>query len=519
MISARNEHALSEVIGFILIIVIIITAFSLYLTYAVPAQGRENEIRHMDEVKDELVGYKIGVDSLWTNKQTESLMSTTIKMGTAGATTQGSNGFLPIIQPVGSSGTVAINQRTLSPEWLNISSYSYITNQSSKMNDTAIPITSTLFPRSYTNPPDNLFINITGLRNIVQTGNAYRAIFINGTDQQGIKWQAWINLTQRQTFYQWYSSVSVGGTTTCTAAMNTNGTAINVRWTGTNYLCLVPMNQYNYTGTDLTLSVLKNNTRTLSDFILYDSISASATPYVTDLTDPIYGLSSNIQKTSTIWYSEYDPNNDLAVNATAMYAYQFQPKYPYNISLGALEYRADNNYWIPQTYYYQMGGIFLSQSDGVSSKVPPSITFKYNPTGSIKINLLGISIGPENSGSIGGTSPIQIGTKILSNSGNLPYAPITNNTMNVTINFTSPTNDANTILMWKQYFQDAANRTGGIPDNNQFYQVGTTSNSAYIFVKGINDPTNPGSVPDNADINLIVQAVNLSVKIQSMSGV
>ena len=59
MISARNEDALSEVIGFILIIVIIITAFSLYLTYAVPAQGRDNEIQHMGEVKDELVGYKI----------------------------------------------------------------------------------------------------------------------------------------------------------------------------------------------------------------------------------------------------------------------------------------------------------------------------------------------------------------------------------------------------------------------------------------------------------------------------
>jgi hypothetical protein len=73
--------------------------------------------------------------------------------------------------------------------------------------------------------------------------------------------------------------------------------------------------------------------------------------------------------------------------------------------------------------------------------------------------------------------------------------------------------------MWKQYFQDAANRTGGIPDNNVFYQVGNTSNSAYIVVKGINDPLNSGSVPGNADINLKVQAVNLSTRIQSMSGV
>jgi hypothetical protein len=91
--------------------------------------------------------------------------------------------------------------------------------------------------------------------------------------------------------------------------------------------------------------------------------------------------------------------------------------------------------------------------------------------------------------------------------------------MNVTINFTSPTNDANTILMWKQYFQDAANRTGGIPDNGTFYKVDNTTNGAYILVKGINDPLNTGSVYGNADINLNVQAVNLSAKIQSMSGV
>jgi hypothetical protein len=516
MISARNEHALSEVIGFILIIVIIITAFSLYLTYAVPAQGRENEIKHMDEIKDELVGYKIGVDSLWTNRQTESLMSTTIKMGTAGATTQGSNGFLPIIQPVGSSGTVAINQRTTSPEWLNISSYSYITNQSSKTNDTPLRITTSLQSKTYTDPPNNLVVNISVMKNLQVTNCS---VNLSGTDQNGISWQARINVTPRKTFYQTYIAILVGAAT-CPAAYYQNGTPIWINnGGGANRLCLVPMNQYNYTGTDLTLTLYKNKTQSLSDVIVYDYITANSF-YEIDLLDPVFGLSSNIQKTPTISFMESDSATDLTVDLIAKYAYQFQPKYAFNISLGALEYRADNNYWIPQTYYYQMGGIFLSQSDGVSTKVPPSITFKYNPSGSIRINILGISIGPENSGSIGGTSPIQIGTKVRSDSGNLPYAPITNNTMNVTINFTSPTNDANTILMWKQYFQDAANRTGGIPDNNQFYQVGTTSNSAYIVVKGVYDPgTTPGATANTPDINLNVQAVNLSARIQSMSGV
>jgi hypothetical protein len=535
-----NEHALSEVIGFILIIVVIITAFSLYLTYAVPAQGRENEIRHMDDVKDELVGYKIGVDALWTNGQIESLMSTTIHLGTAGATTQGTGGILPIVQPIGSSGTVAINQRTSSPEWLNISSYSYVTNQTYRMNDTPTNITSLRIYKSYPNSPDNLLINISGLKNIglqlkpntlPLVPNSSRSINITGTDNGGTIWLAQINVTQRITFYQYYFSVTNVDSATC-LGYNLNGTPIWLNNGGAAArTCFVPGNKYNYTGTDLTLTVFKNNTRTLSDTILYKDISATGKPYVIDLLEPAYGLSSNIRATSTIIYNEYDPNNDIVANATAMYAYRLLPNYNYPIPLGALEYRSHNNYWIPQTYYYQLGGVFLSQDDGVSSKVPPSITFSYNRTGAIAVNIIGIGFDTANTGSIGGTSPIQIGTKVKSNSGDIPYAPITNNTMNVTINFTSPTKDLNTILMWKQVFKDAANKTGGIPGDGirgnppDLYYVGTTTSGAdivgsYIVVKGVYDPSKTQGVNENTpDINLRVKAVNLTASIQSMSGV
>jgi hypothetical protein len=173
----------------------------------------------------------------------------------------------------------------------------------------------------------------------------------------------------------------------------------------------------------------------------------------------------------------------------------------------------------------------LSQDDGVSSKVPPSITFSYNRTGAIAVNIIGIGFDTANTGSIGGTSPIEIGTKVKLNSGDLPYAPITNNTMNVTINFTSPTKDLNTILMWKQVFKDAANRTGGIPGDGirgnppDLYYVGNTTSGAdivgsYIVVKGVYDPSKTPGVNENTpDISLRVKAVNLTASIQSMSGV
>ena len=235
MKAARNDHALSEVIGFILLLVVIITAFSLYLTYAVPAQGRENEIKHMGEVNDELTGYKIGVDALWTNGKVESLMSTTIHMGTPGAT-QGGGGFLPIVQPIGSSGTVAINQRTPSPEWLTISSYSYVTNQTYKINGTPTNITSTKIYQSYPNPPDNLLINISGLTNIgirlipntlPLTPNSSRSINITGTDNSGTVWLAQVNLTQRITLYQYYFTVMNKDEAHCLADYNLNGTPIS----------------------------------------------------------------------------------------------------------------------------------------------------------------------------------------------------------------------------------------------------------------------------------------------------
>lgn len=540
MKAARNDHALSEVIGFILLLVVIITAFSLYLTYAVPAQGRENEIKHMGEVNDELTGYKIGVDALWTNGKVESLMSTTIHMGTPGAT-QGGGGFLPIVQPIGSSGTVAINQRTPSPEWLTISSYSYVTNQTYKINGTPTNITSTKIYQSYPNPPDNLLINISGLTNIgirlipntlPLTPNSSRSINITGTDNSGTVWLAQVNLTQRITLYQYYFTVMNKDEAHCLADYNLNGTPIWVNNGGSgDRTCFVPANRYSYTATDLTLTVFKNTSRTMSDTILYRDISASGTSYVIDLLDPIYGLSSNIRATSTISYNKYDPTNSIAANATGMYAYNLMPNYNYTIPLGAIEYRSHNNYWIPQTYYYQMGGVFLNQSDGVSSKVPPPFTFSYNATGAIAVNIIAIGIDPANTGVIGGTNPVQIGTKIQSNSGDLPYAPITNNTMNVTVNFTSPTNDLNTILMWKQVFKDAANRTGGIPGDGikgnppYLYYVGNTTSGttivgSYLVVRGVYDPdTTPGVNANTPDITLRVKAVNLTASIQNMGGV
>jgi hypothetical protein len=59
------DDGISEVIGFVMIIALLMAGLSLYLVYAVPVQGREDEIREMDGVREWFVDYKTGVDRLW----------------------------------------------------------------------------------------------------------------------------------------------------------------------------------------------------------------------------------------------------------------------------------------------------------------------------------------------------------------------------------------------------------------------------------------------------------------------
>ena len=61
------EDGISEVVGFVIILAVVMAALSLYLTYAVPVLGREDEIKEMDSVRAWFVDYKTGMDQLWLN--------------------------------------------------------------------------------------------------------------------------------------------------------------------------------------------------------------------------------------------------------------------------------------------------------------------------------------------------------------------------------------------------------------------------------------------------------------------
>jgi hypothetical protein len=131
-----DDEALSEVVGFVLILALVMAAISLYITYVVPAQGREDEIQKMGEVRDWFVNYKTQVDTLWMNSpptvpfryiryqdalnpvivDREGLFSTTSGGTTlsqvldpaTGSGTTPARMFIPILAPIRSSARISL---------------------------------------------------------------------------------------------------------------------------------------------------------------------------------------------------------------------------------------------------------------------------------------------------------------------------------------------------------------------------------------------------------------------------
>ncbi|MFA5414774.1 MAG: hypothetical protein WC295_04715 [Methanoregula sp.] len=133
MMNNHNEAGLSEVIGFILLLGLVAAAFSMWMVYVVPANGREAEIIQMDSVKERFTDYKISLDSLWINSNNQSnvplsyvTLSTSINLGTGGGNTQVSGLFLPMLNPLASSAVISIQNTR---ESMNITYNSSVDNR------------------------------------------------------------------------------------------------------------------------------------------------------------------------------------------------------------------------------------------------------------------------------------------------------------------------------------------------------------------------------------------------------
>ena len=120
MKNRSNDVALSEVIGFVLLLAVIIAALSLYTVYVVPINGRGEEIDQMNYVEEQFTDYKLTLDALWTSRLintnspspvlnvTPVISSATMILGNGGNSQQGTLSF-PLFKPVASSAKISIN--------------------------------------------------------------------------------------------------------------------------------------------------------------------------------------------------------------------------------------------------------------------------------------------------------------------------------------------------------------------------------------------------------------------------
>ena len=495
----HNDSALSEVIGFVLILGLIGIVASLYLTYGVPAQGREDEITHMNVIKDEFIGYKLSLDSLFIPAKTDTTMSNSFTLGTKGAFTEGMMSIVPVMNPASSGGIIAINDQR--PENLTISSDSLILHDTRKYRLD--------LPAQVNYTPSHVYVNISYPQSLdPSTGGPYGAT-VNTTS-----WIAYINLTPQMTFYQYYKRVDVGTTTTCNqAGMNTYGPAINV-YTGTSsnsaYSCLVPTNAYTNT-TDLTLTIKKDGLVTIQNYSIYHNIQSGPT-YTVDLMNDIYGLKSSINPGDSLNIA----NQSITANGNISYDFVENPTYKEGpIALGAVEYRSQNNYWINQNYYYQLGGVFLSQIDGNTSyKLPPEISFAMYRGRSPSEDIVDVNINAltiDGVGKVGGNSPVQLKSS-LTNITPLSFAPTTKHFGNTkSINISIDTTDPQAQAMWRNYFTYTA-----MANNITGYYVSPSGNPVYIRIKGSCDDDKNSNCP--FDINVIASRATFSTSIHGIGG-
>jgi len=497
----NRDAGLSEVVGFVLIIALLMAVFSLYLTYGVPAQGRENEILHMGVVKDQFIAYKIGLDSLSTNNKVDTTLSNSFTLGSEGGYTQGGvMGFIPIMNPVGSGGTFSINRRTTEPETLSITSRSLIVDT---LNTTSR--TSENLPVLVNYTPSHVYVNISGIQSLDLSASKRFGATVNTTS-----WAAYVNLTPVTTFYQFYQNYpSANNRANCETTGNLqNGTVIFV----SNGYCYVPINAYSYNGTDLTLSVKRGGIVTMENYPVYRNLRAGTT-YTIDLMDPAYGLTSSIIPDEII-----SIKNDLplgSVNATGNITYNFIEK-TYQITpitLGAIDYKSQNHYWISQEYYYQMGGVFLSQIDGNNTyKLPPEISFALDnsdpsrPVTRVTVNAMSIT-NPYGGSIVGGNSPVQIKTT-LDSVYNLPYAAGKANTkwIRIAVN----TSDEQARGMWKNYFDYTAT-VAGIP----YTETGITGTESFIRIGYTEYVSNPAK---DYDINVVASNATYTALLYGVGG-
>ncbi len=469
MVGTKKESGLSEVIGFILIIAILVVVASLYVTYVVPAHGREAEIEHMTYIKNQFVDFKMAMDSLWINSQVNTSLSQNIEMGTLGQKTEGQFVFLPLTQPIGSDGEMKLSTSpndgtieiqinglfketeddykdqkiSINPDIYRIQNYHRYSSPETIIN--MIPVHIPSLPDLLNFTPSSMEIPLL-------------TIVPNSTISPApANWTINLNLKRNP-----YFSVPEENTT-------------DFNRTGSPYYM-----KANY-GYDLIMNLVKRNQTlqypVMQNFTIKSNVQSNSLEWI-NLQDPAYGLDvqgpiivKNLSDQQFKGTLNITQNYDSVINYTQ---YLDAIKSTYQLDtldldpssgtpMGKFSYTGKNYYWVPQEFFYQMGGVFLVQNltEGSVTKVLPLITLgvSENKTPSPSISITKLILDGQNS-SISGSTSVQMLSQVskirkgITEDTGVKYyiAPTQENARSVMITIGPAGMSSEIAQMWKEAF-------------------------------------------------------------------
>ena len=516
MTGRKREDALSELIGFILLLGLMVIIASLYLTYGVPANGREDEIGHMDYIKQQFLDYKIAADSLWINNAEGVAITQAITLGTQGIKTTGMFGGFNLFRPVFSSGTISINQDdNYIPEPISISvtnplySSTYVSKYALNKNNYALCVTypETSFPSivNLGSSPSHLYINFS-TPEIIQLETPKKIRYLDSPSRFGV-------FIKNSTPNSIYSIKIQAVPKNITLDYNWTNLSANPKNSDDEYWI-----RYQ---TDLILSIIKNGISIL-DYPVSTNI-LSNTNYTIDLMEPAYGLSQYAGIFSNFSSQNLTSNKNFLITYSAKTGYInttiqksdliiLHPTYtqiysPFSNILGRLVYSSQNQYYkIQENFIYQMGGVFVNQTEGATPLDLPSISIDPSPGTYWKISIIDISLDGEKS--ISGSSPVQVSTK-LANIGDAGLDTSIQNTASVIISI----QDTDQVDLWKSIFKGIVKNAGLSIDNSTIILSSSISPPVILTINGPSGSTDITT----RDLMLDARFVNFNVELDPVS--
>jgi|GEM_PF-1830163 len=381
----KREQALSEVIGFLMIVALLTIVFSMYLLYVVPIQGRDAEISHMKYITQEFIGLKADIDGLIINNKINLPIARSFELGTLSSVGSGALSILPMSSYIEATGTLMVNEQN---------DFLMVTINGS-------------------------MVDLANLPPVVLPPISDPILEINCYSADKCPWPP-INFTISDRFYNittkkrdWYSLNDNNGITNFSIPhIYFNISSDPIGTLPNHSVVLFYTNQTTY---DLILETFKNTTTNPRPLISEKNLIENIT-FPGDYTYNILKDNDLIPNNSTDYFyinpdEAISPNLYKPNNITTKVG-KFPPR------VGSFQYNSKNRYWVNQNLIYEMGGLFLNQPTGGSSvMLIPSIALTplknvtSNPTEyELKVSLNNIRI--TDTEDISGSVSAQIFSKV-----------------------------------------------------------------------------------------------------------